>query len=211
MRRALRIVWLTWVATSAMVCLAAIVLWVRGRWVEDRVMWGESYRHGPSTRTVDGVIYFGGNANTVRLGVVARSGVIGFYRSISRPVPGVNRVFQGRFIRWWTHQASGGDMPTDTFWRKLGFGYVGYSQESSFSTRTMRGVWMPFWFVVLASGVSPALWGRGWWRRRIRRQRIRKGLCPVCGYDLRATPVRCPECGTATTLPNTLPAGNFHG
>ena len=32
-------------------------------------------------------------------------------------------------------------------------------------------------------------------RKTSRRSRLRRGLCLACGYDLRASPEQCPECG----------------
>jgi hypothetical protein len=55
---------------------------------------------------------------------------------------------------------------------------------------------VPHWSLVALTGVLPAAWcGRRMWRRSAVRRHTKAGCCPRCGYDLRATPGRCPECG----------------
>jgi hypothetical protein len=51
---------------------------------------------------------------------------------------------------------------------------------------------VPYWWAALATSLMPGLWVAC---RRRRRPGV--GMCRSCGYDLRATPGRCPECGTA--------------
>jgi hypothetical protein len=51
---------------------------------------------------------------------------------------------------------------------------------------------LPHWVVALALGGVPGFW---WVAVRRSRRARRSGFCAACGYDLRVTPARCPECG----------------
>ena len=52
-------------------------------------------------------------------------------------------------------------------------------------------VGLPYWVILLVTAPMPA----AWLTMRLRRKRRRRGHCPKCGYDIRVTPYRCPECG----------------
>jgi hypothetical protein len=71
--------------------------------------------------------------------------------------------------------------------------WTGLPQTSSSYTFPYWWISMPEWILTLAFCVLPALWVL----QRLRgSRRMSARQCLVCGYDLRATPGRCPECGT---------------
>ena len=61
---------------------------------------------------------------------------------------------------------------------------------------SLRGVTIPRWMLALPLAILPA-----WWTLRRCCRKVAVGLCPSCGYDLRATPERCPECGAVPPKP----------
>lgn len=84
----------------------------------------------------------------------------------------------------------------------LGFGTRGEVRPTleavggrAWMDRWSRAVIIPYAAVAVATGVPPVLWLAR--RRREGRGARRLGHCPACGYDLRATPWGCPECGKA--------------
>jgi hypothetical protein len=74
----------------------------------------------------------------------------------------------------------------------LGFGFVNEPRRPGDLFSDARALSVPHWCLIGAFSIAPATAAI---RARRDKGRRRSGLCPVCGYDLRATPGRCPECG----------------
>ena len=72
-----------------------------------------------------------------------------------------------------------------------GIGRAGWTN----ATGEYRAVFISHGLLAVLFAIAPAFSVRSIIRSRRRKQR-RAGLCHSCGYDLRATPDRCPECGT---------------
>lgn len=190
MRRLVRYLFTFCSAVSLLLCFAVCVLWVRSYFTADVVADGWVNRPPISGTYVQA--WSNRGAISFRRFDVAVAGAVPLNYSV-----GDNIHLD---IRPGEHWTSSDPEP----WVEKRFGYLlGFS----YSDGTMvypplpgmtqrqrnRDVSFPHWFPMLLAAILPVLWHRH--QRRARTRRV-NGLCLRCAYDLRATPERCPECGT---------------
>jgi hypothetical protein len=174
-------------ALSLLLLLSMCGMWVRSHTVS------ESIWHTASS---------GENKRMYAVGCAP--GAIGFMRVTGPPImPGANgfRRIAGPdnafdiyllptgfyYLRTATLRSQGGR----SFFQKLGFAFVHLPVGGLIDVRKLE---VPDWLFVILFAIAPAIEFRRWRARR----RYGGGCCRRCGYDLRATPDRCPECGTET-------------
>ena len=87
----------------------------------------------------------------------------------------------------------------DREWHRWGFGYSGAIRiapaDMPQNYRPFIGMLcyilvVPYWFLAVLFAILPLVWVIRRWRGR-----YPKGHCQKCGYDLRGSEGRCPECG----------------
>jgi hypothetical protein len=167
---------------SAVLFAAVCVLWVRSYWWTDLIGYSrpDPIQQRSNSRPAPGYVRYecGYSVMSRRGHIVAIS--LADYFATTRSEPwhrsaARNSADQGVRV---------GDGPGPSF---LGFAFVSDSQPSTV-------IIVPYWATALAAGLLPAAWA-------LRKSRQEKcvGLCSRCGYDLRATPDRCPECGAVPT------------
>jgi hypothetical protein len=140
---------------------------------------------------------------TEHRGAIASMGIV-FYHDSQRPVEGPV-VGPGGFetqehVNWRKQFGSpkAFDHAGFAIGRTPAIGVLaGSNRLSMFGDFYRLGI--PDWLAMIGLSVLPIIAWKRHWRDR-KRRRLEQGLCVACGYDLRATPERCPECGTVVGI-----------
>jgi 4-amino-4-deoxy-L-arabinose transferase-like glycosyltransferase len=168
-------------AASLLLCLATAGLWVRSYLGTDYIEYQHHRPIGHASRTVE--IH------------VTRGTVLIFSKRYTVHEEQHGSTASEWFWGYERRQAYlAGDHPT-TFPQRIGLGYESVYEDFASYSRRATAVELPLVLFVLILMLPPLVLAL---RHRRTARRQRNSLCLHCGYDLRATPDRCPECGTVS-------------
>lgn len=163
---------------SLLLLIATVALWARSHWEIDEI----SFKTAPKTRY-----------EIVSLHGIVR---INRFEPVVEPMPAmfisVKRDLAAEADWSLASIPPVGNVPAASY-GKAGFkAETGGMWTAGFSLQNFRAYSAPLWSFCLLFALLPVTRLLIWLRRR---NRIGVNCCPNCGYDLRATPGRCPECG----------------
>jgi hypothetical protein len=200
-RRTVRIILNLITLLSLLLCLATVWLWVRSHGGSDVLNWGGWWIDGPPADARD--VRVCENVGFVR----TRPGYLALWRRTQEtqtpPAAASDLVARAgwKAPKLTSTPAGSGVLfnspaPAHTLGEQLGF-YYRISPGRSPTTHYYDAA-APLWAIVTLFALTPFAWLAGLLtRRRRRRSAMAANRCRGCGYDLRASALRCPECGLA--------------
>jgi hypothetical protein len=154
---------------SLLLCVATVASWIRSYWLVD-LMICQPHRTGYSAYAARGELGF-------RL-------IVQDYET-----PQTWRYVQREAAKGsWNVPPLSRSRVADGFWWESG----NMRQPGGVQSFAYDALVIPHWAIATLLSIPPCV--SGYRMLRIRR-RVSSGDCATCGYDLRATPDRCPECG----------------
>ena len=192
MRRLGRIMYNLAMAVSLLLYLGTVGVWVRSYWVGESLVW--------STLAIDRIRYHEDMVRCERGGVqfsCSRTAYMfhpwvdddDFHRYLDDVVqyPVYQNQWEGVIhVDYQRYAALGFEMVPQSL--SLNYGDTPYSISE-------KSLTLPLYFPCILFALLPAHYFLRVRRRRRIVSRREKGCCVFCGYDLRASAGRCPECG----------------
>jgi hypothetical protein len=175
-------------AVSLLLCAATCGLWVRSYWVDDSFFWTDKAPSRILEWEEQGITCAAGGVQLFHHHAVERSGTLA-----------VLGLLDGHHFDHFTERAT--DYPYFGFpWPPsecINVRFAGFQifHAADANDRIEAGAF-PLAAIAVSALVLPCMRVR----REIKRRYSKNNLCLACGYDLRATAERCPECGA-------IPAG----
>jgi hypothetical protein len=188
-------------ATSLVLCLATLWLWDRS--YESRDFFGRWKLRGEPPllwETYSGVVSDGGH---LTVGTQAHFDIKSLWR-LRRPVPPFERWGRVSDLSCLDGERAFQPLSPIVTWKAFGIralddGFLKSRPDAW--RRRVRLLRVPHWYVVGLTAILPACALGPVFRRYRSWRRRRAGFCPSCGYDMSATPGRCPECGMIPRKP----------